>query len=176
MIALVLRFLPGLLPAAKALLNPWILLAIGVASGWLWFQGYKVGASKLEAYRAEQLQQATRINTKRAEVTERVVTKYITKVVPKTEIVTRTVEKEVIRYAESNPGMCLDGAWRVLHDAAAANTVPDPARIPYGAAGAPPRAAEALGTVTENYAGCHRVADRLEALQEWVRGQAGVQP
>ena len=122
---MIARFLPGLLPAGKALLNPWILLAIVVASGWLWFQGYKVGAAKLEAYRAEQFQQATRINLKRAEVTERVVTKYITKVVPKTEIVTRTVEKEVIRYAEANPdGICLDPEWQRLHDSAALNLIP----------------------------------------------------
>jgi hypothetical protein len=174
MITLIARFLPSLLPAASALLNPWILLAIAAASGWLWFQGYKVGAAKLEAYRSEQLQQATRINTKRAEVTERVVTKYITRIVPQTQIVTETVEKEVIRYAESNPGMCLDGAWRVLHDAAALNTVPDRASLAYGAPGAPPGAAQALGTVTENYAGCHRVADRLEALQDWVKGQQAV--
>lgn len=171
MLSLIGRFLPSLLPAFTALANPWILLALVLAFGWAGFKGYQLGAGKLETYRAEQLNAATKINMKRAEVTERVVTKYITKIVPKTEIVTRTVEKEVIRYAESNPGLCLDGAWRVLHDAAAANTVPEPGTIPYGASGAPPRAAEALGTVTENYAACNRTADRLDALQEWVSEQ-----
>ena len=35
-------------------------------------------------------------------------------------------------------------------------------------------AASALRTVTENYARHHRVADRLDALQSWVRGQEQV--
>jgi hypothetical protein len=174
MITLIARFLPSLLPAAGALLNPWILLVVAAASGWLWLQGYKVGAAKLEAYRAEQLKQATVINQRRAEVTERVVTKYITKVVPQTQIVTETVEKEVIRYAENNHGLCLDGAWRVLHDDAALNRIPAAGLQPDGAGRTPPRAAVALATVTENYAACHRTADRLDALQEWVKGQAGV--
>jgi hypothetical protein len=39
-----------------------------------------------------------------------------------------------------------------------------------------PGAAQALQTVTENYARHHRCADRADALQEWVRGQAGVKP
>lgn len=37
-----------------------------------------------------------------------------------------------------------------------------------------PAAAEALDTVTENYGRHHVCADRLEALQGWVRGQVNV--
>ncbi len=40
----------------------------------------------------------------------------------------------------------------------------------------PPSAAQALQTVTDNYARHHRCADRADALQEWVRGQAAVRP
>jgi hypothetical protein len=173
MLTLITRFLPGLLSAGQALLNPWILLVLAIALGGAWFKGYQHGAGKLETYRAEQLLAATKINTQRAAVTEKIVTRYI-KVKGDTEVVTQTIEKEVTRYAESNTGRTLDGAWRVFHDAAAANTVPDAARIPYGAAGAPPGAAEALGTVTANYAACHRTADRLEALQGWVSEQAKI--
>lgn len=173
MMLLIARFLPSLLPAVYSLLNPWLLLVIASALGLAWFKGYQVGAEKLETYRAEQFAAATKINTQRAAVTERVVTQYI-KVAGKTRTVTEYVDREVIKYADSNPGVCLDGAWRVLHDAAADNTVPDPARIPYGAAGAPPAAAEALDTVTANYARHNRVADRLEALQGWVREQGAV--
>lgn len=175
MLSSIARLLPSLLPAVSALLNPWILLVLGVVLAGAWFKGYQVGAEKLETYRTEQFTAATKINTQRAAVTEKIVTRYI-KVKGDTEVITRTVEKEIVRYAESNPGLCIDGAWRVLHDAAAHNTVPDPAGIPYGAAGAPPRAAEALGTVTANYAACHRTADRLDALQGWVREQEQVRP
>lgn len=173
MMLLLARFLPGLLPAVSALFNPLVLVTVAVAAAFVGWQGYRLGAAQLDRYIVAQQAEAIRITARRAEVTERVVTNYI-KVKGDTEVITRTIEKEVVRYADSNPGYALDGAWRVLHDAAAANVVPDPAGIPYGTAGSPPRAAEALETVTASYAACHKTADRLEALQEWVRGQAGV--
>lgn len=37
-----------------------------------------------------------------------------------------------------------------------------------------PTAAEALSTVTENYAAGHRTADKLDGLQDWVRKQGKV--
>ena len=40
----------------------------------------------------------------------------------------------------------------------------------------PPSASQTLQTVTRNYARHHQCADRADALQEWVRGQAGVKP
>lgn len=144
MLTLLARFLPSLLPAASALLNPWILLALVAGLGLAWFKGYQVSADKLERYRAEQFAEATRINTARAEVTERVVTRYI-KVKGDTQVVTNTIEKEVIKYADANPGLCLDPAWRVLHDAAAANTIPGPARAPGSGLRAPAGAAAGLG-------------------------------
>ena len=174
MLTLIARFLPSLLPAVSALLNPWILLVMAVVLGVAWFKGYQVGADKLEAYRTEQFHAATKINAQRAAVTERVVTEYI-HVAGKTKVITEIVEKEVIRYADNNPGLCLDGAWRVLHDAAALNTLPETTGSPNGAAREAPRAAEALDTVTASYAACNRTADRLDALQGWVREQAGVQ-
>lgn len=165
-----------LLPLGLPSVPSWVLYAVLVAAvllftGW---QGYRLGVAKLDAYKAQQLAKAVRIDAARTAVTERVVTKYVTQTVPQTQVVTETVEKEVIRYADRNTGLCLDGAWRVLHDDAAANRLPPPGLFADGAGRAPPRAAEALATVTENYAACHRTADRLEALQEWVRGQAGV--
>jgi hypothetical protein len=84
------------------------------------------------------------------------------------------VEKEVVKYAESNPGYCLDVAWRVHHNDAANNVVPAPGPAVDGEAGAP-KAAEALAVVTANYAACHRTADRLESLQAWVTEQGKVQ-
>lgn len=35
----------------------------------------------------------------------------------------------------------------------------------------PVSAAGALPKITENYGACNRTADRLDALQSWVRGQ-----
>ena len=144
--------------------------AVLLFTGW---QGYRLGVAKLESYKVEQLEQATKLYLARERVTERVVNHYI-QVKGETRTVTETVEKEVIKYADSNPGFTLDGAWRLLHDDAARNVIPAAGFILDGKGGAAPRAAEALNTVTANYAACHRTADRLDALQDWVRQQQAV--
>jgi hypothetical protein len=153
----------------------WVIAGLVVigAFGFGYLQGYGSGRDKLDDDLGQQLVEAVRIVTVRGAVTEKVVTKHI-KVKGDTETVTRTVEKEIPVYASHNTGLSLDGAWRVLHDAGAFNTGPDPATVPYGQGGAAPTAATALGTVTANYAACHRTADRLDALQEWVREQGAV--
>lgn len=129
--------------------------------------GYRRGERKLFEYQADQAKEGARIVVKQGKVTERVITKYV-KVAGDTKVVTNTVEKEVVRYA--NTGNCLDAAWGRLHDAAALNTIPSPSGGSDAASRAP-AASEALQAVTASYAACHRTADRLDALQEWVRGQ-----
>jgi hypothetical protein len=140
----------------------------------VWGHGYHKGVQKLWDYQVEQAQQTVKLIVKQGAVTERVVTKYI-KVKAETIVVERTIEKEVIRYAQDHPGLCLDHQWGRLHDAAALGAVPQPATPADGASGAP-EAATALQTVTENYAACLRTAARLDALQEWVEAQKELNP
>lgn len=104
-----------------------------------WIHGYSRGERKLWTYQAEQAKAAVVIITKRGKVTERVVTEYI-KVAGETQVVTNTVEKEVVRYATLNPSSCLDFGWRRLHDAAARNQLPDPRPEPDDPVRAPPAA------------------------------------
>jgi hypothetical protein len=130
--------------------------------------GYHKGVQRLWDYQVAQAKAAVAIVVKQGNVTERVVTKYIT-IRAKAQIVERTVEKEVIRYVDKNPGHCLDPEWGRLHDAST-GALPDPT----GGTDDPgraPTAAEALETVTQNNARCIRTADRLTALQEWVSEQ-----
>lgn len=115
------KFLPSLVPGLSALANPWVLLVIGVVAGGVWFTGYSFGRDALDDYIKDQAKAAVVVITKQGAVTTRVVTKYI-KVKGDTEIVIRDVEKEVIRYAETNPdGLCIDADWRRVHDRAALN-------------------------------------------------------
>lgn len=144
--------------------------AAAACAGW----GYMKGVERLYTYQADQARQAVKIVVKQGEATERVVVRYV-KVRGATQVITQTVEKEVLRYVDTNPGSCLDHRWGVLHDAAAANTLPPTPGPTDGASGAP-KAAEALQAVTDSYAACHRTADRLDALQAWVRAQAEVRP
>jgi len=64
--------------------------------------------------------------------------------------------------------VALPPAWRLLHDAAAADEPVPPASAGADAAAVTPK--EAASTVASNYATCHDTADRLRALQEWIRG------
>jgi hypothetical protein len=86
-------------------------------------------------------------------------------------VVERAVETEVIRYVEKNPGLCLDAEWSRLHDEST-GAVPGAAAGADGEGRAAPTAAVALATVTGNNARCIRTADKLDALQDWVREQS----
>ena len=92
----------------------------------------------------------------------------------KREVVTKYVNKEVIRYVQSdNAGKCdLPNQWVSVHDYAARNsiaretrTAPEPNDDASGITDI-----EALGVVTENYQSCHQIRDQLIELQEWARG------
>ena len=145
MLTLIARFLPSFLP----LFNPSILIAVGVLvaavavfTGW---QGYRLGAAKLNAYKVEQFTAAESIKARQAKVTERVVTRYV-EVAGATKVHTEFIEREVADYAETNPaGLCLDADWRRLHDSAALNTVSGPTGSPAGALRAPAGAGRGLG-------------------------------
>lgn len=140
--------------------------------GAVWFHGYTRGELLLSEYRADQARASVALVIKQGETTERVVTRYI-KVQAESQNVEEAVKKGVEAYAAANAGMCLDAAWRGLHDRAATNSIPEPGPATDDPAGAP-TAATALETVTFNYAACHRTADRLDALQAWVREQQKV--
>ena len=157
-----------------ALLAKWAVIGVLLSAfgAWSWFKGNEHGTQKLIDYQAAQAIEAVRINTARSAATAKVVTEYV-QVAGKTEVVTQTITKEVVKYADANTGYCLDADWRRLHDDAALNAVPNTRSPPDGAGGAP-KAAAALDAVTGNYAACHRTADRLDALQGWVKAQQAV--
>jgi hypothetical protein len=146
-------------------------LTHGAAAGW----GYMRGVQRLWDYQAEQARQAVKLVVRQAAATVKVITEYI-QVAGKTEFVTRFVEKEVEVYVETHPdSRQLDARWGQLHDAAALNIVPGSPGQDHGTIGAP-TAAEATTTTTQNYAACHRTADRLDACQAWIRGQKEANP
>lgn len=62
----------------------------------------------------------------------------------------------------------LGGGFRVFHDAAVENRIPDPAEI---ITAAPVSAKEVASTVAENYAGCLANAAKVEEWQYWAEEQ-----
>lgn len=151
-----------------------VLLVLALLVGYGWFKGNEHGTAKLNDYMQAQAKKETRIAAARQVVTEKVVTQYITQTVPRTRTVTETIDHEVTKYVERHIDTAsLSTAAVELHDAAAANRVPDTARAADGAASGLEVSAFTQ-TCTANYAICHQTADRLRALQEWNRQQAGV--
>lgn len=125
----------------------------------------EVRAEYREQFEREDRQQAAyeaEEQTKTAAVTEKVVTVYVDKV--RTVYRTgATIIKEVPVYVPVD-APALPGGFRVLHDAAAAGRVPDPAGLPDAA----PVAAQAVAaTVADNYTACHANTALLNAYQKW---------
>lgn len=82
-----------------------------------------------------------------------------------------TIVKQVPVYVPAE-SCDLPGGWRLLHNAAAAGQVPDPAGLPDAA---PVPAQTAAITVAENYTGCNANAEVIEGWQQWAKKQMEVQ-
>lgn len=166
--------------------NPWLAVGkaiVSVLGGvraciWLafalWFawsaHSWKGRAGELQAEKAKavaaQVVAAAKLAEAQANVTVRVVTKYVDRV----QVIrgrTQTIVKEVPVYVPSD-APALPGGFRVLHDAAALGVIPDPARI---ADAAPVAAQDVAATVADNYGTCQANAEQVSALQDWIRQQ-----
>ena len=132
------------------------------------YVGHKWGVSS--CYEATIEAQAHSIETgiKQAVVSDNTVTKYVDRV----QIVqgkSREIIKEVKVYVQDTGN--LSGGFRVWHDSAIYNELPDPARI----ADAPPVAVETVAkTIGANYGICEENSQTLQALQSWVREQSAI--
>lgn len=104
---------------------------------------------------------------KQAQVTETTRIEYIDRV-QTIRLKGDTIIKEVVKYVPLDTP-ALPGGFRLLHDAAAAGEIPDPA----GAADAAPvPAATVAETVAANYTGCLANAAAIESWQAWATAQA----
>lgn len=151
------------------------LALIGLVTLILTAGSYRLGTSHVQAqWDAERERLATikaKTETAQAETTTRVVTQYVDRVQTVRERGKAIVQKVPI-YVPTDSAACdLPAGFRVLHDAAAAGTLPDPAGDA-DAASVPAQIVAA--TVADNYATYHATVEELSALQKWVREQAVV--
>lgn len=132
------------------------------------YMGHQIGVSG--CYEAQIKAQAHSIETgiKQAVVSDQTVTRYVDRV----QIVqgkSREIIKEVKVYVQDT--CTLSGGFRLLHDSAIYNELPDPARI---------ADAEAIGleaatkTILENYQACHINSETLASLQQWIRDESAI--
>ena len=142
---------------------------IAALFGYGWMKGAQHGERRLAAAESKALKEGVRIVTLRGAVTTRIETKYLPQIA-RTEVITETIVREVPVYvARTDPD--LSPGFRVLHDAAAAGRVPDPASLADAATVPAQTAAE---TIAANYGACRADQLRLQGLQEWVTEQGKV--
>jgi hypothetical protein len=163
-----------IIPTWVWLLAIGIALAIGAAGGWKqgsehvqnkWDKSVRAG----EKIVADLKEKAGKITYK----TEYVYRDRIKEIEVKGDTITKLVPKYIpVVGACSNDGM-LSGAFRVLHDGAAQNRIPDAAAI---ADGANVSAQDVAATVTENYAGCNVNAEKLDGWKVWATEQCKLNP
>jgi hypothetical protein len=132
------------------------------------YVGHKWGVSSCYEATIEAQRHTIETGIKQAVVSDQTITQYVDRV----QIVqgkSREIIKEVKVYVQDTG--TLSGGWRMLHDSAVNNELPDPARI---------ADAEAIGieaatkTILENYQACNVNSETLSSLQGWVREQSSI--
>lgn len=107
------------------------------------------------------------LKKKQVVITTRVETVYLDKVKVIREK-GRDIVKQVPIYIPAD-SCDLPGGFRLLHDAAATNTLPDSSKLSDAASVS---VADATTTIGENYATCQEWREQLVNLQEWVHEQS----
>jgi hypothetical protein len=130
------------------------------------YMGHQIGVSG--CYEAQIKAQAHSIETgiKQAVVSDQTVTKYVDRV----QVVqgkSREIIKEVKVYVQDTVN--LSGGWRMLHNNAVYNELPDTTR---DSDEGTVTAQAALERVASNYGICHQNKETLTALQDWVKEQS----
>ena len=132
------------------------------------YVGHKWGVSSCYEATIEAQRHTIETGIKQAVVSDKTVTEYVDRI----QIVqgkSREIIKEVKVYVQDN--CTLSGGFRLLHDSAVNNELPDPARI---VDEAPVSVADVAETVARNYGICEETKTTLQALQSWVREQSSI--
>lgn len=161
-----LRGLPWQLWAGLAL------LALGLFYGHLRYNAGQADIqTKWDTAKALEVSASEKLQTEQAKVTTVIETKYVDRVRVIRER-GKTILKEVPVYVPAD-SCDLPGGFRLLHDAAATNTLPDPAAL---ADAAPVPAQDVASTVAENYTGCNANAEQIDRWNEWSAKQKALNP
>ena len=133
------------------------------------YMGHKWGVSSCYEATIEAQRHTVETGIQQAVVSDKTITKYVDRV----QIVqgkSRAIIKEVKVYVKDDT-CTLSGGFRLLHDSAANNELPDPA----GIIDAETVSFEtATKTIFENYEACNVNSETLSSLQRWVRDQSAI--
>ena len=132
------------------------------------YVGNRLGVSSCYEATIEAQRHTIETGIKQGVVSDKTITKYVDRV----QIVqgkSREIIKEVKVYVQDT--CTLSGGFRMLHDSAANNELPDPSRtLDEETVGVE----AATKTILENYETCHVNSETLGSLQGWVREQSAI--
>ena len=132
------------------------------------YVGHKWGDSACKDAVVEAQRHGMEIAERQTVVTEKVVIKYVDriKIVEKRS---QEIKNAIPNFVKNDDNPMLPGGFRVWHDAASQNEIPDPTRV----ADAPIVAAGIVAeTVGRNYGAFYKNKEQLDALQQWVKDQS----
>lgn len=144
---------------------PWqVYAAVALAVAFLWWgkhndrEGYARAQAEIEA-------EVRVVTEERIVETVRIETQYVDRI-KEVKVKGDEIIREVPVFVRSDEW--LSGGFRLLHDAAARNAVPDTAGI---ADAAPVAAQDAAATVADNYTDCNVYTKQLNGWIDWAEAQ-----
>ena len=163
-------FLGSVVPLPYRILA--MVLLIGAVAGFSYVKGYSHAENKYELEKAKFLADSEKkyneLLIKKNKVDIQIVTEYVEKKVYITKWRERNVG--IIDEIPTSTICDLPNGWVHIHNSSAAGLHADTSSA---ADGTPSgiNTSEALGGVVENYGSCHENAEKLKALQKWIREQ-----
>ena len=155
-------FLTALPFATKLAVTTTLMAAIFLFGMYL---GNKIGVSSCHEAVIEAQRHSIETGAKQAEVSDKIVTKYVDRV----KIVKKNVVKEVKVYVKDDANIMLSPNFRLFHDSSANNEIPSRTSNPDGKA---VTVEDLANTIAGNYGICHENSATLISLQDWVREQS----
>lgn len=169
-----LAFLFGNIPFVSKYALPMRIVSLFVVVCGLYMEGGISNQERWEAKVADAKLEMAKKDTESAEVTTKVVTKYVTKVEvvkEKGDAIIKEVPKYITKDADNQ--CVIPNGFVLLHDSASRNEVPDSTRgVDAGTSDV--KLSGVATTVTENYTTYYKIAEQLKALQQWVKEQQQV--
>ena len=140
-------------------------IAFTAVFGFGMYLGNKIGVSSCHEAVIEAQRHSIETGVKQAEVSDKIVTKYVDRV----KIVKKNVVKEVKVYVKDDANIMLSPNFRLFHDSSANNEIPSRTSNPDGKA---VTVEDLANTIAGNYGNCHENSATLISLQDWVREQS----
>ena len=140
-------------------------IAFTTVFGFGMYLGNKIGVSSCHEAVIEAQRHSIETGVKQAEVSDKIVTKYVDRV----KIVKKNVVKEVKVYVKDDANIMLSPNFRLFHDSSANNEIPSRTSNPDGKA---VTVEDLANTIAGNYGNCHENSATLISLQDWIREQS----